>query len=164
MTRPALYWRRVTYAPEEQQAMLDELVHHLTVFLSEGYGEPGENADQIEHTMTFPYWNVASLLKHEQFVDEREVRVVAWVPQGVDALDFRPSRLGLTPFVRLTGSTTVVGQDRPYVVTKPRRLPIQQLRVGPSRDPEAQIFGVRHALGSFGYDEVEVLASTVPLH
>lgn len=153
--RPALCWRRITYDSGQQHMMLDELVKVFTIAFRKEHG--------LEDVVAFPYWNVASLVKHEQFADEREVRMVVQVPEGVDALDFRASRFGLTPFVRLTGSSAEAEKVGPYVTTDTWRLPILHVRVGPSQYQEAHIFGVRQALAAFGYEEVEVSGSAIPL-
>jgi hypothetical protein len=153
---PALYWRRVSYSGDIQRAILDEVVRQYTVWFG----------DRLAHLMSdlpvFIYWNAASLMKHERFADEREVRMTAWIPEGIDALDFRASRFGITPFVQITGSS-VVGQDRPYVVGQAEPLPLKHVRVGPCAYPQAHIFGVRRALEAFGYGDVETTSSGVPL-
>lgn len=185
-------WRPVRYAREEQVALVDsalELLGDLPSALSglarpaartepapgdPGRVEDGRAADARAGlgSSLEPFFEALHealmLIKHEGFVDEREIRYSALLLTRPDLagrsaeaslLSYRSSAYGIAPYLRLTGPEP----QRPeaVVTARPSPLPVRAVAVSPSPNgPEAST-SVRQLLLRHGYD-VPVVRSAIP--
>lgn len=106
--------------------------------------------------------------KHHGFADEREARVI--VDASGDVTRYKPGRLGMVPYVALTGSDT----SDEVVVDKSNLLPIRMIRMSPGPDRFYALRSLRALLGANGYggnynetthyveDEIIVDTSRIP--
>lgn len=155
-------WGKVLYDPEEQR----KLMLRGLAFCAATTPEPGsieEPPGLSVHHASGVLIGLSIYCKHQAFSDEREVRLVTTVPEDTGALRFRPSRFGVTPYVRLAQPP-----DRDpwssawWTVPQHPRLPIGGVYVGPTPHAEAASQGVRSLLGAHNYRGVPVQESTVP--
>jgi hypothetical protein len=98
-----------------------------------GPGEEEEMPGLALHQAIGVLIGLSLYCKHDAFCDEREVRLVTSAPDGGSAVQFRPSRFGVTPYVRLAQPPP---QDRSagayWTVPKHPRLRIAGVCVGPT--------------------------------
>lgn len=106
--------------------------------------------------------------KHHGFVDEKEARII--VDASGDVTRYRPGRLGMIPYVALTGND----DSQESVVGKSNLLPIRKIRMSPGPDRFYALRSLRDLLGAKGYggtfneefyrieDEIVVEASQIP--
>lgn len=66
-------------------------------------------------------------IKHEGFIHEEEVRIMAKVHR--DLIRFRPGRSGMVPYIALTGPGGPMVHGR--VTEQPRKLPIREIFISP---------------------------------
>jgi hypothetical protein len=160
---PWASWGKVLYNVEEQR---DLLTRGLSFCAAATFGSdeeeaiPGQAVVQASGVLI----GLAAYCKHDAFRDEREVRMVTSAPDEGDAVQYRSSRFGVTPYVRLArpparGSSEsawwTVGKDHPS-------LPIGAVRVGPTPHSEPAAHGMRLLLAARGYKGVLVHQSTAP--
>lgn len=113
--------------------------------------------------------DVLLLIKHPGFVDEDEVRAsfVVWLPDDRantmwclrDVIQYRASRYGLAPYLRLTGPGE---EPQTPLSAKPCPLPIRAVTVSPSAHGPAAEQSVRDLLAAGGRAEVPVTRSGIP--
>ncbi|HWC21994.1 MAG TPA: hypothetical protein VG502_06810 [Flexivirga sp.] len=113
--------------------------------------------------------DVLLLIKHPGFIDEDEVRAsyVLWLQgdRGTtmhalrDVIQYRASRYGLAPYLRLTGP----GDDPEAPLSaRPCPLPIRAVTVSPSAHGAAAEQSVRDLLAAGGRADVPVTRSGIP--
>lgn len=173
-------WERVRYTADDQDRLVDAVFDELPVQLDELRRMVREAASDA------PRWAVLSdggrpvlrelldnleqavlLIKHEGFVDEREVRqgvVLAAGPGRGEApalvgrlLRYRATAYGIAPYLCLTGGA---GDDAVVPVAAP--LPIRAVALSPSPNGPAAVESVRSVLAATGYGDVPVLRSSIP--
>lgn len=108
--------------------------------------------------------------KHHGFEHEEEARII--VDASGDLTRYRPGRLGMVPYVALTGGDGA--NDDQTVEDKPNLLPIRKIRISPGADRFYALRSLRALLGATGYggnynaefhrieDEIEIDASQIP--
>ncbi len=108
--------------------------------------------------------------KHQGFVHEEEARII--VNASGDLTRYRSGRLGMVPYVALTGGCDVDADLT--IVNKPNLLPIRKIRISPGPDRFYALRSLRSLLGANGYggtyneefhrieDEIEIEASRIP--
>lgn len=140
-----LSWAKVLYEPNEQEALLLQglslLANTPDELIGVGMMHPGSAAGVLSA--------LTLLCKHPSFRDEREVRMIASVPEGHPAVQFRPGRFGVTPYVRIVQLPTGVEGVSPMLwrgVARQGRLPIAAVNVGPSPHAESAADGMRQLL------------------
>lgn len=95
---------------------------------------------------------IACILKHRKFEEEREYRQI-YQPGNTKLVlntEFRQGQFGLTPYVKIE-------------FLERNRLPLRTVTVGPCQDPEAESNALKILLSRYGYENVQVLASEIPL-
>lgn len=155
-------WGKVLYDADEQR----NLMLRALSFCAATTPAPGSVEDRpglSVHHASGVLIGLSIYCKHEAFRDEREVRLVTTVPSETDAVRFRSSRFGVTPYVRLAQPP---GRDAWssgwWTVQKHPRLSIGGIRVGPTPHPDAAEQGARSLLEAHDYRGVPVEKSTVP--
>jgi hypothetical protein len=96
---------------------------------------------------------LAPAFKDPAFVEEKEVRLQLFVESSAKILKFRAGAMGLTPYVDVhlaeEGATTISA--------------MQEIIVGPQSNQTEAMRATRQLLGQYGYEDVEVRLSEVPL-
>lgn len=163
-------WRRVLYDADEQAERARALIEDFRK-LSPPEGKrptpPGTIGwnDVLARTMhdSEGYAGEVVLMKDGGFVDEREVRMYATMEDVKRFQETRATRFGLTPYVRLTGATYAEQVRRvSFASTKRKRLPIREVRIGPTPHVEAARSGLVAAFRQFAYEDVDISVSAVP--
>ncbi|MBH0115255.1 DUF2971 domain-containing protein [Salinibacterium sp. NG253] len=156
-------WLTVIYDYSAQEAHITRLFDQLVE--SQGQIASALQADQFAQELLFQ--NLAMLvasLKHPAYAAEKEVRFVV-TRKPDDTLAFRPSQRGIVPYQRLGGTINLSNGKigLPDDPSKPLRLPIQAIYVGPPQG-ESEIRRIR-SMSDFaaaqGY-EVDVLGAGIP--
>jgi hypothetical protein len=167
-------WLRVLYGDEQTFTAMDELlaatesaVQRLTDtdFGSDPEG-PSDAFQDLQSDVQAAASTVAALAKPLGFRGENEARIVATFVFGATHYDYRASRDGVVPFVRLVpcpkdlGYLRVIEPDEQTEV-----LPIKSVTLGPRlRDENRRT--IKRLLLRFGHEgasKVEVMRSKVPL-
>ncbi|KRF19414.1 hypothetical protein ASG90_20590 [Nocardioides sp. Soil797] len=155
-------WGKVLYDMEEQRnLMLRGLAFCAATTPAPGTVEdrPGMSCHQASGVLI----GLSIYCKHEAFRDEREVRLVTTVPTETSAVRFRPSRFGVTPYVRLAQPPPRnIWSSAWWTVPEHPPLPVGGVYVGPTSHSDAAAQGIRLLLESHGYRGVPVEESTVP--
>jgi Protein of unknown function (DUF2971) len=161
------FLRRVIYPPEEQEAIIRELIQPLADALRRLASAEGEAA--AENAVPECLRRARPLLtecsfcfKHPTFMGEAEWRLVWLGAQwgqdvGERPIKFRPATTSLVPYVELAPLARAGHLGG--------RLPICRVVVGPTAHPELASQAARVLLNQNGYPWVHtpVQASTVPL-
>jgi hypothetical protein len=117
-------WAKVLYDHHAQRNFLAECLGYIaTIFkcahlASSGCEACRANAVVLAESLAY--------CKEPSFVEEREVRLVIQSPDD-GAIQFRSSRFGITPYLRLTG----MGGGAGFSTTAFAKLPIRKVVVGP---------------------------------
>lgn len=107
------------------------------------------------------------LCKNPGFEDEREVRMTWTVHPWWKFVRYRTSRFGLTPYIEVAAANASPPSDLEqarHFINPDRvgRLPLQSVRVGPTRASSSAQRALRELLDSQGYGATEVLTSSAP--
>ena len=140
-----LSWAKVLYERAEQEGLLLKGLSTLA-------NVPDELVDRrsmrVEYAAGF-LSSLTILCKHPSFRDEKEVRMIASVPEGHPSIKFRPGRFGVTPYVRIVQPPPGVESTGPMFwrgVARQGRLPVSAVNVGPSPHADSAADGMRQLL------------------
>ena len=159
-------WRKVKYERSSQRALAKKALH----FMADCAPEPGitQGSDEwnaaLYACIQMSYVLCVACMKHEGFRDEREARLLLvsdFFDNDEDSVQYRAGWLGITPYIRLTG-TDGVKREHPSTLTTRNQLPIEEVVVGPCPYPDASVAGLRSFLNHHGYDEVVIKKTAVP--
>jgi len=102
-------------------------------------------------------------IKNAGFQDEREERIVMWLSPDWRFVCHRAGPYGLMPHIKLTalapGNHT---RHEEGYATKPGKLPIREIRIGPSPYSLAAVESLKQLLGFHGLHDVKVSYSEIP--
>lgn len=114
---------------------------------------PDDHDDQYVKALSLRLLSLAALFKGKAFQREEEVRVVLSYESAnrFGGVEFRPSPLGLIPFVNTGKRSGLTG-----------KLPLQRVIVGPSQHQASVLRSLRTFLDLKGYTETTVCPSQVP--
>lgn len=152
-------WKPVVYEPAQQTKIIAGIFEKLR----EGVERPPEpNRLTI---WLFPYLMNESLdlIKNAGFIDEREERIIIWPNPDWKFVFHRSGPFGLVPYVRLTslgGDNDDPREDR--FATAPGRLPIREIRIGPTPYRSEAAASLKQLLGFHGLHDVKVKCSNIP--
>lgn len=142
---------KVIYSEDAAESILSTLLDRVDNFLNQknfGEVEVGYLLGMLEGIFN----NVACIIKHPGFEEEAEYRQIYQPTNSTLSLEtkYRMGRFGLTPYVEIE-------------FLQKGRLPIESITIGPCRDPctEERLLGTM--LTKYGYNDVEVWASGIPL-
>jgi len=140
-----LGWARVLYERDEQESLLVDglslLAHVPDELVGKGSMRVGFAAGVLS--------SLVILCKHPSFRDEKEVRMIAAVPEGHPAIRFRPGRFGVTPYVRIVQVPPGVDAMGPMFwrgVARQGKLPIAAVNVGPTPHAASAADGMKQLL------------------
>ncbi|MBI5672188.1 MAG: DUF2971 domain-containing protein [Nitrospirae bacterium] len=142
---------KVIYSKTTAESVLSLLLVRVDQFLGDhefGDVEVGYLIGMLEGTFN----NVACIIKHSTFAEEKEYRQIYQPARSALSLDrkCRTGRFGLTPYVEIE-------------FLQKGKLPIQSIMIGPCRDPDSEVRSLRLMLAEHGYSDVEVFTSGIPL-
>lgn len=156
-------WGKVLYKKKQQR----ELLMRGLSYCAAAAPVPGGGHEEVALSLREASGVLTSLsmyCKNAAFSDEREVRLVATSSEEASGVEFRPSRYGVAPYVRLTQPPSRKSTTRAWWTVKKRTpLPISEVLVGPTAHPQAAAHGVQELLAARGYGAVPVTVSTAPL-
>jgi hypothetical protein len=153
-------WVKVAYEPEEQDSLIESVFAYIldqTSLVGRAVGS--DDATAAHQLVSGLLSGLAAVLKHPSFKDEKEVRLVAFRPDGV-VPSFRGTTRGVIPY--LTVATAVFPNLLHPAPSSP--LPINSIRVGPPHGVamEQRVRGVRILLDTTGRSDVPVNRSDIP--
>ncbi|WP_346921149.1 hypothetical protein [Glutamicibacter creatinolyticus] len=167
-SRQRIGGQKVEYSSAKQIEIVDEvaeaiLSYQKKVVLS-GKKYPG-TLFKVIHQMRWE--EKLTLIKDHGFHDEEEARLHFFgVSPEWRFVHYRPTALGVTPYIVLTEAedqtTEIDGFGSDVFEPVARRLPILQVRIGPTRYPDLAIKGLRNLLDENGHKNVEILQSEIP--
>lgn len=142
---------KVVYSEATAEAILLRLLSSVDEFLgSSNFGEV--EVGYILGMLEGHFNNVASVIKHPGFEEEAEYRQIYQPSYSSILLEkkYRNGRFGLTPYVEIG-------------FLQEGKLPIESITIGPCKDPDSEERSLRMLLSNYGYEDVEVLQSGIPL-
>lgn len=155
-------WKPVVYDPAQQAEIIAEIFENLRG----GVEKRISTAEPNRHWFwLYPYLINESLdlIKNEGFRDEREERIIVWPNPDWKFIFHRPGAFGLVPYVKLTslgGVNDDVHEDR--FATEPGRLPIREIRIGPTPYSSEAAGSLKQLLNFHGLHDVKVSYSEIP--
>lgn len=160
---PYASWGKVLYNVAEQRELLMRGLSFCaaaTTGPDEEEAVPGQAVLHASGVLV----GLAAYCKHDAFRDESEVRMVTSAPADGDAVQYRSSRFGVTPYVRLARAPARDSSAAAWWTVKEDHppLPVGAVRVGPTPHSEPAAYGMRLLLDAHGYGGVPVHRSTAP--
>ena len=156
--------KRVIYEPNKQRARLRFLLRRLIKLVNGFAFKPNSTEGASAHVelsviLVLVMTDWACSVKHESFSEEREWRIVTY-PKGATLNGVHPQNfegVSVRPTARLL---------LPYMSVEPlpgKRLPILEVRCGPSQFQEQSSRAMQILLRNHGYNNLPITLSTVPL-
>lgn len=153
-------WVKVAYAPDEQADLIQSVFNYVLddstlVGRLVAMEEAGSASTIVEGLLA----GLAAALKHPSFSEEKEVRLIAFLPPGVRP-KFRGNDRGVIPYMEL--STAIFPNVAYPAPTFP--IPIEGVRIGPPRgEAMAQRrAGVAALLRATGRGALPINGSVIP--
>lgn len=155
-------WKPVVYDTAQQARIIAEIFEELRKGVEKRSSPEESNSHWI---WLFPYLMNESLdlIKNSGFRDEREERIIVWPNPDWKFVFHRPGPFGLVPYVKLTslgGDNDDVHENR--FATKPGRLPIREIRIGPTPYSSEAAASLKQLLNFHGLHDVKVSYSEIP--
>jgi hypothetical protein len=159
---PTSFFAPVQYLAHQKIERVDRLIEgaHKTLsqFSIEDLEIDEETIRELLEHFSYPYLLTALFMKHEAFKEECEWRLVyfPWMTESGERAEVEiKARSGIAvPYVNLRVQESE---------EKELRLPISQIRVGPSSDANLAIRGLTRLLEKYGRSNIAVIASQTPL-
>ncbi len=161
-------WRPVIYERSRQEEVVRQTLGFLSVLAprdGSDFSHPDWNAMYFGAALSLAEAIVS--LKHAGFADEREVRMALTYRPLDGYLRFRPTALGITPYLALAARNPDFDSgsiDGVYTMSVRSQgpLPITDVVIGPTPNPTAAENGLRRALEQHGHGTVTISHSEVP--
>ncbi|ASN20124.1 hypothetical protein [Arthrobacter sp. YN] len=155
-------WKSVVYDRDDQKQLIGKVFNNLRAGVEERRGRSEESRRTF---WLYPYLMNEDLeiVKNVGFQDEREKRVVVWLNPDWKFVFHRTGPFGLVPYVKLTSLEGA--ETEPYetdYVTAPGRLPIREIRVGPTPYGAGAVRSLKQMLDFQGFHDVTVSYSEIP--
>lgn len=148
-------WAHIIYDVQQQRSAIRALLKY-TGELTPVDMEPDEMKVQADAQYLE---TLICLLKHPSFSGEREVRMIASVPEGQHVEHYRVRGSRLVPFLKVVA---VQRGDGAIVADRSRTLPVVGVRLGPGAT-SADEYVVGRLLGREGLLTAAISRSTLPL-
>jgi Protein of unknown function (DUF2971) len=156
--------KQVIYEPNKQRArlrfLLRRLIKMVNGFAFKANSTEGASAHvELSLILVLVMTDWACSVKHESFSEEREWRIVTY-PKGATLNGVHPQNfegVSVRPTARLL---------LPYMTLEPlqgKRLPLLEVRCGPSQFQEQSSRAMQILLRNHGYNNLPITLSTVPL-
>jgi len=156
--------KRVIYDPDKQRARLRFLLNHLIKLVS-GFSFSTTSAQggavhvELSLLLILEMTDWACTVKHKAFSEEKEWRIITY-PKGATLVGVKPADyegVSVRPTARLL---------LPYMILEPssqKRLPLLEIRCGPSQFQEQSARAMNILLRKHGYKNLPVTLSRIPL-
>ena len=142
---------KVIYCEATAESVLIRLLSRVDEFLN-GHDFGEVEIGYLMGMLQGNFNNVACIIKHSAFEEETEYRQI--YQPGISALTletkYRAGRFGLTPYVEIG-------------FLQNGKRPIESIMIGPCRDPASEARSLEMVLSEYGYGDVEVRNSGIPL-
>jgi hypothetical protein len=149
-------WAQVLYDQDKQRGFLLSCLGYIATLIR--CRHVASNDCEVCRTHAVVIAESLAYCKDPSFMEEREVRLVVQSPDD-SAVKFRSSRFGVTPYLRLTGTTGGVDFSK----TAPSKLPIRKIVVGPFETRHSSAAAIPHLLRANNYGDVAVDTSASTL-
>lgn len=155
-------WNAVVYDPPRQSQIISEVFGKLR----EGVETRVARGEARRRWIwMYPYFmnEELDLIKNEGFRDELEERMTILPNPAWKFVFHRPGPFGLVPYVKLTsldGDNMDPGEN--LFATKPGRLPIREIRIGPTPNSGEAVASLEQLLEFYGLHDVQVTYSEIP--
>ncbi|MEV8085015.1 hypothetical protein [Pseudarthrobacter oxydans] len=155
-------WKPVVYEQAEQSKFITEIFETLRQGVEKRNSSPEDGRLRF---WLYPYFmnETLDLIKNEGFRDEREERIIVWLNPDWKFVFHRTGPFGLVPFVKLTslrGENVDPSEDR--FATRSGKLPIREIRIGPTPYSAEATASLKQLLGFHGLHDVKVTHSEIP--
>lgn len=154
------FWKPVIY----EQAAQKETITKISDGLRESAEAQARGKSQLGLMFrSYAMHDSLHLIKNAGFLDEREERIVMWLAPDWKFVCHRAGPYGIMPYIKLTASDgdNHSEHDISYA-TGPGKLPIREIRVGPSPYSLAAVESLKQLLGFHGMHDVKVSYSEIP--
>jgi Protein of unknown function (DUF2971) len=156
--------KRVVYDPAKQRARFRFIVTHLIKLVNGFSFAPSSSEGASAHVelsllLILEMTDWACAVKHKAFSEEKEWRIITYPkdatmvgakPENYEGVSVRPTSKLLLPYMILEA-------------TSGKRLPLVEIRCGPSQFQEQSARAMNILLRNYGYDHLPVTFSGVPL-
>ncbi len=139
---------RVLYDHDEQKRKINRVIDSASEALAKGSSH--DFLDRVHDLFISKVKSEFCFFKQRCFNEEKEWRAIHW-HETTDQIEFNTSYGIIKPFIELWKSSKEV------------RLPITEVIVGPSYNSSLQKKSVKLLLDKYGYRDVEIAESSVPL-
>jgi len=167
---PLALLKKVIYDTNEQKKIIENIMH--TYLIVSDWGDKNEkvflNPKKMAKSCITSIYEHITYFKDNSFEDEKEVR---WVYKSDNSYlkmaklkkpekEFRISENKIIPYL---SSNNIPESKSKYLPTQKRdTLPIEDIVVGPQKDADLIVSGIKELLKANGYKNVKVRRSTVP--
>lgn len=155
-------WKSVIYDSALQAKIITSIFEKLRSGVEERLSS---NEERRRWIWLFPFMmnDELDLIKNNGFRDEQEERIVLWPNPAWKFVFHRAGPYGLVPFVKLTslGGDNLDPKERRFA-TQPGRLPIREIRVGPTPYSAEAVASLKQVLEFRGFHDVRVTHSEIP--
>lgn len=158
-------WGRVLYDIEEQKNLLNYgLSHCATSTPIKNSQTDSAVGDSNIRDSTQVLAQLVAFCKHPSFADEKEVRVVVAASPGEGVIDFRATRFGVTPFVRLAHGSSDNSVAYRFFKNEGEeaRLIVKGVSVGPTPHRSAAVSGMELLMEDLKIENIDVIESRTP--
>lgn len=167
--QPLASLRKVIYDTDEQNRILKNILHtYLTVpDWEENKSRKFISSKKIAKRCISSFYEYITYFKNNSFKDEQEVRWVYKSDKNYLKMaklkkpkkEFRISNNKIIPYL---SSRNIPESKSKYGLKREKLLPIVDIVVGPQKDADLVVCGIKELLKSKGYKNVEVRKSLVP--
>lgn len=148
-------WGQVLYKRDEQMALIGDSLG----FIAHGTPTDGSDLNDLEmYEYAINLIELVSYCKDPSFSEEQEIRTVIQAPNQ-EAIKFRTTALGVTPFIELSIAT----EPDQRTTEKAHGIPLTGVAVGPFSGRNFSAQGITSLLQSMSYDNQNVSVSTSTL-
>ncbi|GGJ21457.1 hypothetical protein [Paenarthrobacter histidinolovorans] len=155
-------WKPVVYDLKRQSEIITKVFETLRDGVEKRLTPAEEGKLRV---WLFPFFmnEDLDLIKNEGFRDEREERIIVWPNPAWKFVFHRPGAYGLVPYVKLTSlQGENIDPEENRFATKAGRLPIREIRIGPTPYSVEATASLEQLLEFHGLHDVKVTCSEIP--
>ncbi|WP_369746492.1 hypothetical protein [Paenarthrobacter sp. AMU7] len=155
-------WKSVVYDLKEQSEIITTVFEKLRDGVEKRLA-PAEKGKL--RVWLFPFFmnEDLDLIKNDGFRDELEERIIVWPNPAWKFVFHRTGPYGLVPYVKLTSLRGEnIDPDEKRFATKAGRLPIREIRIGPTPYRVQATASLKQLLEFYGLHDIKVTCSEIP--